>query len=86
MMLQAVEVEVGENGQVTLQEPLVVRGRQRAVLMVLGPMETQRADAATGNVAQSLAVLAAFESLERPDRSPEEMEKTIQENRDGWDD
>jgi hypothetical protein len=37
-MLQTVEAEVGENGQIRLRSPLVLRGWHRAVLTVLEPL------------------------------------------------
>ncbi|MBF0175428.1 MAG: hypothetical protein HQL63_01060 [Magnetococcales bacterium] len=44
-MLKAVEAEVGENGQIRLREPLVLRGWHRAVLTVLEPLEAVEVDA-----------------------------------------
>ena len=44
-MMQSYEAEVREDGQVRLREPLALRGRYRAVLTVLEPLEAERTDA-----------------------------------------
>ncbi|MEO5332936.1 MAG: hypothetical protein H7839_13005 [Magnetococcus sp. YQC-5] len=40
VMIRSYEAEVSEDGQVRLLDPLVLRGRHRAVLTLLEPLET----------------------------------------------
>ncbi|MBF0295242.1 MAG: hypothetical protein HQL96_08625 [Magnetococcales bacterium] len=43
-MLQSVEAEIGEDGQIQLREPLTIHGPCRAVVIVLGPLAKEMAN------------------------------------------
>ncbi|MBF0438204.1 MAG: hypothetical protein HQL93_03690 [Magnetococcales bacterium] len=43
-MIRSYEAEISEDGQVRLLNPLVLRGRHRAVLTILETLDTRRKD------------------------------------------
>ena len=80
-MIHAVEAEIGQDGQIHLQEPLTLHRGHRAVVMVLEPLD--KTTSQKSNAQQVLELLNSPEFC-GPPGNPEEMEKTIQENRNAW--
>jgi len=80
-MLRTVEAEIGIDGTVTLLEPLEVRHTSRALVNVL----ENRDGSKTGNAAKILEFLRNNRLPENSRRSAEEIEATIEENRNSWD-
>ena len=82
-MLQTVEAEVDEQGNVHLLEPLRVTKSTRALVTLLG--DTHAPIQPKGDTAALLALLQSPEFANRRSYSAEEIEAQIQENRDSWD-
>lgn len=79
-MLQAIEAIIETNGTVRLLEPIQPKHQMRAIITLLEPLETQ------GNSKAVLALLQSPAFQNAPKGNTENMEATIQANRNGWDD
>lgn len=80
-MLTTVEAEITPDGTVTLLEPVEVKAKSRALVTVLDNGNGEK----KGNVAAVLEFLRNHRLPPESRRSAEEIEATIQENRDSWD-
>lgn len=82
-MLLTVEAEIDVNGNVHLQEPIIVTKPTRAIVTLL---ENERvATAHKGNAAELLAFLAANRLPKELRQSAEEIDAQIEEERNSWD-
>lgn len=86
-MLQAVEAEVDENGQVRLQEPLILMGRHRAVLTILEPVQSldENAMSTPGGGGALLKFLEENRMPPESRLSADEIDAQIQAEREAWD-
>ncbi|MBF0153027.1 MAG: hypothetical protein HQL64_04725 [Magnetococcales bacterium] len=84
-MLQAVEAEIGEDGEVRLLEPLALQGRHRAVVTVLGPIDGVETGLLPGSGAALLALLDKSRLPSASRLTAEEIDAQIQEERKAWD-
>jgi hypothetical protein len=82
-MLQTVEAEIDENGNVRLLEPLRVTKPSRALVTLLEDVTGSVTE--QGNATRVLAFLQSNRLPEEARPSVEEIEAQIQENRNSWD-
>lgn len=86
-MLQAVEAIINPDGSVRLLEHVEVLRPTKVILTLLNNDEdgyTQSPE--KGDAASILSWLESSHYISRPPGNSDEIEKTIQENRDAWSD
>lgn len=89
-MIRSYEAEVSEDGQVRLLDPLALRGRHRAVLTLLEPLETKGEDAqtleslASGGGTSLLRFLRENRLPTEARLSADEIDAQIAEERGAW--
>jgi len=82
-MLQAIEAEISPDGKVTLQEPVHLLRRSRAVVTILTPID-EPVPGTSGKALLDILDSADFATAQPGD--PERMEQEIAANRDAWGD
>ncbi len=86
-MLQTIEVEVDEQGQIHPLEPLPSGRSRRALLTLLDtPLSPATNRSGRGSFEAIRAVLESPEFADAPPGDADDMELAIEENRNGWDD
>ncbi|MBF0309065.1 MAG: hypothetical protein HQL56_06030 [Magnetococcales bacterium] len=84
-MIHSYAVEIRE-GQVHLQEPLVLQGRHRGVLTILEPLDDPEVQpVASGNAAEIVAFLQKHRLSPEARLSAQEIDQQIAAEREAWD-
>ncbi len=83
-MLKTIEATLDPEGTIRFKEQLHLTRPQR-VLVTLLEEESAAPDDEAGSVARMLALLATPAFRDRPVGSAEELEATVEQNRNAWD-